>query len=709
MDFIHKFIPKNPINASTQSKITESVKHAVTVFAKNYALQTQLVIVGNKELEYRLKEERKAQVDKDRNYKTRYYKRIHGEDAQVPDIPEIPVRGTSLEIMTDYCTNILNLGFKPLFPRGKMEPLKPPELRIDLDRYVIRDSEYDPYAAYVIKTSMGPKVVEKERRFKEFEKLHKTLKKLLNKDCVLPPASSKIGIRNLTDDFLNERVKLLNEYLQQLKNIEAVVNDEAFTKFVGLYEEDPLDVQIFEAAFRATKYDLWVWGDIKYDDPTNAMSKLITREVWKSVSHDVYAAVPTAEAPRRASLKLAYKVISAAVDAAVPPAWNAAYEASKKVRGTIQSALDKVIGTIIEKKNDFNNQIKNKMMTAFEPIKDGIGKLFSAAVHKIVPPIIGPFAFLYKTYAEKAEPLIIEALKICDKDRMKEGTNVLNKIHQDMMQKLNDKVDEQLKTICEELNGLVSLRLLQDCFNPMKAIGKIIGDFVRIINPENFSEVAIEMFEYKTQLSKCNGQGVDKILVEMERNVYWRMDWNSWHMDNARYDLRYHIYRLGLDLDAIADVCFDLGKKLIKQVYRKTMKKFYRKFSDYVWGFSMKNEDDKPWHEKVNDAMIYAYKAAKHKFNKECGNIVKRCVCDILGGVIINKVIEMIIKTVGELIKTLTSVIPEAIKEMIDLESMAKNDIEEVLRSTFEGAVYEQNDAFVEELNKAIENCQLQD
>lgn len=95
MDFIHKFIPKNPINASTQSKITESVKHAVTVFAKNYALQTQLVIVGNKELEYRLKEERKAQVDKDRNYKTRYYKRIHGEDAQVPDIPEIPVRGSS--------------------------------------------------------------------------------------------------------------------------------------------------------------------------------------------------------------------------------------------------------------------------------------------------------------------------------------------------------------------------------------------------------------------------------------------------------------------------------------------------------------------------------------------------------------------------------------------------------------------------------------
>lgn len=378
-----------------------------------------------------------------------------------------------------------------------MEPIKPPELIIELNRYALRDTDYDPYAVYIIKTSMGKKTVEKERRFKEFEKLHKTLKKLLNKDCVLPPASSKIGARNLTEDFLNELVKLLNDYLQPLKNIDEVVKNEAFTKFLGLYEEDPLDVQIFEAAFRATKYELWIWADIKYDDPTVAMTRLITRNVWYNVHHDVWAACPTAEAPRKLSVKLAFKAISAAANAAIPPAWTAAYEASKKIRGTIQGALDKVIGIIIEKKNDFNNQIKNKMMSSFEPIREAIGKLFSVAVHKVVPPIIGPFAFIYKAYAEKAEPLIIEGLKNCDKGKMKEGTNVLNKFHEDMVKKLNDKVDEQLKSICEELNGLVSLRLLQDCFNPMKAIGRIIADFVKIINPENFSEVAIEMFEYK--------------------------------------------------------------------------------------------------------------------------------------------------------------------------------------------------------------------
>ena len=67
MDLIHKIIPKNPINSETGKKIADSVKEAVAVFVKNYALQTQLVIVGNKEAEYKFKEERKAIVEKDRN------------------------------------------------------------------------------------------------------------------------------------------------------------------------------------------------------------------------------------------------------------------------------------------------------------------------------------------------------------------------------------------------------------------------------------------------------------------------------------------------------------------------------------------------------------------------------------------------------------------------------------------------------------------
>ena len=707
MDIIQKIIPKNPISSDMLNRITQRCEEVIKYFVGCYAKQTQLVIVENKEEEYEEKEKRKEYIQKDKEKKEKYYKSKFGEDADVPNIPEKPEKDASREEKTEYCKKILELGFKPLFPRGKMEPLKPPELQIKLSRYIIRDKEYDPYAVYVLKATKGKESAEKERRFREFEKLNKALKKVIPKDVTLPPASSKIGVRNLSEDFLKSRVVSLNEYLQKIAVIPEVENDEAFQKFIGLFPNDPLDEKIFDAAYRRTRYHFWCWFDSKYDTPGDAISKLITRVIWNTVSSDIYSALPNAEAPRRASIKLAYKLIAGVVDKAVPAAWDKAYSASKKVRDTIIKALDKVIEIIITTKNDLNNKLKDKMMDSFAPIKENIGKLFAAAIHKIVPPIVEPFAFIYKTYAEKSEPLIIESFKNCDTGKLNEAVDILNKIHEDIVNKLKAKVDEQLKIVCDNLKGTVSLTLLQDCFNPMKAIGRIIADFVKMINPEHWSKVAIKMFDYKKKLSDNDGQDVDNVLIEMERNALYEMRWQSYSMDNGRYWLRHDIYSLGLGLDSIADVCFDLGRKLIKQVYKKSCKKFIRKFSDYVWGFKNKNEDDKPWSEKVDEAFMLAYKAAKHKFNKECGNIIKTCVCDILNSTILNKVIEEINKVLEPILQALTDKIPENIKDMVDIEEMAKDDIEEVLTQTFEGAVNDQDEPFVEELNKAIENCQI--
>ena len=350
MFLINKIISKNPINSQTMDKINKIIVDSLTIFIKNYTSQTNIVAVENKIKEYELKEKRKVNIQKDKNKKIKYYKKIYGKNAQIPNIPEIPEKDEFIDKKIEYSKNILNLGFKPLFPREKMTPLKTPELIVELNRYVIRDAEYDPYAAYIIKTSLGAKIVEKERRFKEFANLNTTLKNYLTKDCLLPSSSSKFGSRNLEIDFLNERVKLLNDYLQKLKNIKEVINNEAFRKFIGLYEEDPLEVQIFEAAFKATKYELCIWDDIKYDDPISALSKLLVRKIWKNVKMDIYAEVPKGESTRKASLKLAYKIITGVIEKAVPAAWNQAYDSSRKVRGINQKMLERVIELIIEKK-----------------------------------------------------------------------------------------------------------------------------------------------------------------------------------------------------------------------------------------------------------------------------------------------------------------------------------------------------------------------
>ncbi len=54
------------------------------------------------------------------NYKKRYYKKKFWEESAIPEIPVPPKKGASLEEITDFCNKLIELGFKPQFPRGKL-------------------------------------------------------------------------------------------------------------------------------------------------------------------------------------------------------------------------------------------------------------------------------------------------------------------------------------------------------------------------------------------------------------------------------------------------------------------------------------------------------------------------------------------------------------------------------------------------------------
>ena len=710
MDIIHKIIPKNPVNSATQDKIKKTVQEVLQTFLKNYANYTKLEIVKNKEQEYSLKQKREEYVKKDSDYKTKYYKKKFGPEAEVPKIPEPLEKGASLQDMTKYCIEILELGFKPLRPRGKYEPLKPPTLVTNLVKYEIRDADFDPYAIYILKSRKGNLVAEKERRFKEFKELNKKLKKELPKNIVLPnlpEASSKIGVRNLTEGFLEERVKLLGEYLTKIAEIPEIQENEDFLFFIGLLpSKNPMDDQIFNAALRRTKYDLWNWYSIIYDKPEVGISKLISIEVWRTVRVDVEAALPNAEALRKTSKKLAIKIINGAVDAAVPPAWKTAYEASGPARQKVQEVLGSVIEIIVTKKHEINEQLKNKIFEFFTPIKEALAKILTIAASKVLPPILKPFSKLVKMYTDISEPLIKESFNNCDKNKLREGVDKLNKIHRDLVEELNKECEKCLKEICVELQGLVTLRLLVDCFNPMNALGVIIRDFVKMIEPDHWSKIVEVLFEFKAKLKQNKGDA-DNILTDMERNAYYYIRDEYWRMDYYRWYLRYDIIHLGLNLDSVAQALYKVGEIVQKQLYKKSAKKLVRKFADYVWGFSQEKINEKPWADRVDEAFSIAYDCAKKKFNKECGKVIKDAICECMGSMVLNKIIEEIKEKLKPVIESLNGIIPENIKDMVDLQEMVNEDIEEILTKTFEDAVNDQDEVFVKELNNACDECVL--
>ena len=705
MNIIRKIIPKNPINSQTQQKMTERIKEVLEVFGKYYISCTKKELIKNKEEDVKEKEEREAFIKKDIEKKTKYYKNKNGEDEEVPKIPEPPEKGASLDTIREYCIQVHDLGFKPVRPRGKIEPKEPPKLQIEILRFIINDPSFDPYAVYLIRASKGKLSAERERRFKEFEKLHSKIKKLIPKDkekeIVLPEASSKVGTRNLNENFLEERVKHLGEYLQKLAEVPEIQQNEYFLCFIGLHvSENPLDDQIFDAAYEKTRWYFWYIPRCTYDRKEEALKKLLTIEVFRSIKSDIQNALPPSKSLQKTSLKLAHKIISTALDAAVPPAWDLAYKGSGPVRQMVQEALGKIFEKIISERNKINGNLKENMLKFFEPIKQAFSELLTNAAPKVLPPILQPFNGIIIAYTKECEPLLLESFNNCDKNKLKQAIQELNKYHEELVRKLNEEVDKQLENICKELKGAFSFRLLHDCFNPMNVIGVIISDLVRMLNPNHWGRIVECLFKYKNQL-KSNENNIDDVLQEMESDAKYEMSWEGYRMEINACRLRNHLCKL--EMDNLSEICYKLGIKAKKQLFKKVCRKFVNKFSDYVWGFNRKKTDDKSWSDQVDEAFMIAYQCARKKFQKECGEIIKKSINDILQGMVLNDVTKEIQEKIKPFTEKAAELVPEQMKDLIDIEDLANEDIEETLAQTFENGIDEQEKVFVSELDKVLQ------
>ena len=701
MNFINKYIPKNPINSSTQAKITDTLKEVLDKFVKNYASQTQLTLVENKEQEIIEKRKRQMFVEFNRHSKIKSYKKKYGDDADIPDFPDPPEENSSLEINREYCITMFKLGFKPMRPRGKYEVKVKPDITTYISDYFIRDSAYDPYCVYIVSSHKGKLISLKERRFSEFASLHKLIKKFVPKNLVFPAASSKIGKRNLTTQFLSERRRILDNYLKEVVKIKELQENEDLLKFLGLLpSKNPLDDQIFRNAFLQTKRELYNWNSIVYDTPEEAMSKLITKEIFNAVYHDIVSALPQAEGPRKASFKLAYKVISASINKAVPPAWKTAYDVNLKVRETIVPVLSKVIDIILENKEKINKTIKDKIYENMNPIKDGLNKVVTAGFKPLAPVLVKPFAPMIKTFNTNTEKNILDAFQRNDSQSIDSAFNVLVEAYKKLMESLGKALDDALSSISSKLKGEISIKELGDFFEPIGKLNRAVESLVQLIDPNHWGKILKELIKHKRKLEENENGNIDRILNDMEVEIYSEINYESYDIGSLVYDVRNNLNNL--DLPVFGETCFDIGKDIKNNLFKKVMIKLLYKFSDYVWGCTLSENDKRTWVEKINDAFEKAYRAAKHKFVKEVGNIVLDGTDDLLEKLIVSNVTKVLDAFIKPILSPIESNLPENIKNMINLSVMVHDDIHEVLDRVIKDILSMQGDALLSLLESAV-------
>jgi hypothetical protein len=264
----------------------------------------------------------------------------------------------------------------PLRPRGnKIKKELTMELKVKITSWTTFDDDIDPYVAFIVEASLGELSSSIYRRFTHFRSLHKMAKKKY-KDLKkqFPNAKSFEG-RKFEYEYLIERKNKLQAYLDMLlkKDGGAYCKDEGFLKWLGLgTPEDPKFQEIFDIAYQNTKWRLWIWKRVPYDNEEEAIAKLAIEEIKREVIYEIVSPIPGfIRSPAAASV---YKGISATVGTAVAAGWKAARETVKPLKPKISE----VVEGAIEKYLEVEDMVKGKLI-------EGINKGLSPVIEALEP------------------------------------------------------------------------------------------------------------------------------------------------------------------------------------------------------------------------------------------------------------------------------------------------------------------------------------
>jgi hypothetical protein len=259
----------------------------------------------------------------------------------------------------------------PLRPRKNNKKEIVPELKVKITSWTTFDDDIDPYVAYIVEASRGEQSASVYRRYHHFKGLNKMMKKVPGLELKKKlPEPKKLGANKLDWDFLHSRKKKLTEYLEAIVENKDTHNNEKFLKWLGLTNpEDPKFQEIFDIAYQNTKWRLWIWKRIPYDDEEEAIAKLAIEEIKREVIYDVVSPFPGQI--RSTAAASVYKVISATVGPAVSVGWKAAREAIQPLKPKVAEIVDNAI----EKYLDVEELVKGKLI---EGINAGLNPMVEA-------------------------------------------------------------------------------------------------------------------------------------------------------------------------------------------------------------------------------------------------------------------------------------------------------------------------------------------
>ena len=268
------------------------------------------------------------------------------------------------------------------------------------------------------------------------------------------------------------------------------------------------------------------------------------------------------------------------------------------------------------------------------------------------------------------------------------------------MESLGKALDDALSSISSKLKGEISIKELGDFFEPIGKLNKAIESLVKLLNPNHWGIIMKYLIKHKIKLEENENGNIDRILNDMEIDIYNEIYYESWKIELNVWDVRSSLNNL--DLPIFGESCFKTGNDIKENLFIKVMLKLLFKFSDYVWGCTITDNDKRTWVEKINDAFEKAYRSARHKFIKEVGKIILSGTDNLIENLIISNVTKLLDTFIKPIISPLESGLPEVIKSLVNLSVMISENIHDVLDRIIYDILCMQGDSLLNILDNCI-------
>jgi len=594
---------------------------------------------------------------------------------------------------------------KPRRPRGgKPSKKNKDKISTKVANWEKLDEDIDPYVSYIVVSSYKTREATKSRRFKEFKLLNKKLGKKVPSNAKVPSASSAFGSRNLHKDFLKERKKSLTDYLKALCEVDALTKDADFLKFLGLTKsDDPLGDKVFERAIERTKWDLWVWKKIVWDEQGQAISKLVIEEIRKEMWYDIVQACPPSEAARKLALKAAYRTVSMTVGPVVTASWNAAAEQAKPLKKKVEEILGQQFDKIVQVKAEIKGKLKAGMAAVLAPLVEAIEKVVGNILRQLIPPIVESI----QPVVEKAPDInsrLTDAIMSGDIDKAKDIRDIVHDTKKHVYKKMEEAIQKQIENMIGECSKDLAHDALKLLLAPFGKIIDIANSLIELVDPENYMDVIVYLMKEKDSIAKtADPSKIDDVQQKLdweEWDAAWRTRWRGYEIRSAGRELWWDLSTLLCDLGPVPDAFWDLACAIQKRIHKRMLKKFSWKFGDYLYGAMTNASDTRDWPTKCNESFIIAYRKAMKCARKNLIALLGDYAVEFIKRPVLAPIEKEIIPKLKEVIDPLESLIPEPIRDLLDISGMVSSCIIESISEAVAHIVYAQAPVCQQELLK---------